>query len=136
MLIKITFKSHFKIKQKNKLKNKLIFVTNMLTLLLFSKIFFKNTHTGIIFKKISKKKTSLLKAPSRHKKFFHQVFYEYFILKVFFKINVTYIYTKLNTPVTVFRYVDGCFLKKIGSNVLSRTKLLFIFSLKKKIDLF
>ena len=133
MVVKTVFKSHFKIK-KNFLKNskKKIFVRNMVIFLLFTKIFFKGCAVNFFFLKNRNTCTNVLKAPSRHKKFFHQIFYEYFIIKVnfFFRglkplkdktylgvlrssvLNLTHIFKKLDT-----------IFKKISSNTINRTKI-------------
>ena len=59
----------------------------MVVFLLFTKIFFKGCVVNFFFTKNKNSNTNILKAPSRHKKFFHQLFYEYFIIKInfFFK---------------------------------------------------
>ena len=83
MVIKTVFKSHFKIKRNfNKNSKKKIFVKNMAVFLLFTKIFFTNCTVNFFFTKDMNTNTNVLKAPSRHKKFFHQIFYEYFLVKI------------------------------------------------------
>jgi hypothetical protein len=79
LIIKSTYKSHFNLK-KNFLKNnkKQIFSKNIIIFILFSKIFFKNYDLSVNYKNKKNNKLSILKAPSRHKKFFHQIFMEYF----------------------------------------------------------
>ena len=80
MTIKVDFKSNFKIKNnfsKNNAK-KNIFIKNMVVFLLFSKTFFKNCKVTLLLNKKRKIITNILKAPSRHKKFFHQIFHEIF----------------------------------------------------------
>lgn len=121
MVVKTTFKSHFKIKKKF-LKNnsKKIFVKNMFVFLLFSKIFFKNCLVSFFFRKDKLNKTNLLKAPSRHKKFFHQIYCEYFQVKFIFRFNK--IFKKINNITYVFIPLNKLF-KKVGSNTLSRFKL-------------
>jgi len=66
---------------------KKIFVKNIIIFILFTKIFVKNSTTSFQFKKKKKKNISLLKAPSRHKKFFHQISYEYFYISITIKFN-------------------------------------------------
>ena len=125
MIVKTTFKSHFKIKKnlKSNLKKK-IFVKNIVVFLLFTKIFFKKCSISFLFFKNRKNQTNLLKAPSRHKKFFHQIFYEFFQIKVFFKfLNLLF-----NAPeiIPIYKDLNKVFLK-VGSNILTRTKFLVIY---------
>jgi hypothetical protein len=129
LIVKTTFKSHFKIKKtlfKNKNKN--IFVKNMIVFFLFSKIFFKNCTISLLFKKTKKLQTNLLKAPSRHKKFFHQICFEFFFLKVNFYFNF-----KIKIPLqiinTFFQKINNIFIK-FGSNVLTRIKFLLVVPTK------
>jgi hypothetical protein len=125
MIVKTVFKSHFKIKKKF-LKNnsKRIFVKNIFIFLLFSKIFLKNCLVSFFFRKDNLNKINLLKAPSRHKKFFHQIFYEYFQVKFIFKFNK--IFKKINNTVEIFTKFNKIF-KKIGSNTLNRVKFSISF---------
>ena len=130
MVVKTVFKSHFKIKR-SFLKNskKKIFVKNMVVFLLFTKIFFKGCVVNFFFTKNRNNKINILKAPSRHKKFFHQLFYEYFIIKVnfFFKKTIRLQQHEGsnnlvdNLPL-IFLNMNSIF-SKINSNTLSRTKL-------------
>ena len=132
MVFKTVFKSHFKIK-KGVLKNskKKIFVKNMVVFLLFTKIFFKGCVVNFFFTKNKSTSSSILKAPSRHKKFFHQLFYEYFTIKInFFFKNFTFLQIKPTTLVYlsfVFLNINTIF-KKINSNTLTRVKLSTSFS--------
>ena len=121
MIIKSTFKSHFKIKKQFlKNKQKTIFVKNIFIFLLFSKIFLKNCRVCFFFLKHKVNQTNILKAPSRHKKFFHQVYFEYFLVKTFFKYKVTSIFL-INQTTHLFDLLNIEYLK-IGSNTLTRTK--------------
>ena len=122
MIVKTFYKSHFKIKTNLK-KNldKSIFTKNIVIFVLFSQIFFKNCKISIKFSKKENDKTNLLKAPSRHKKFFHQIFYEYFSLVFFFFFKNVFI--SLTNVYAVFIKLGLVFLK-IGSNTFSRTKYL------------
>lgn len=126
MIVKTTFKSHFKIKKKF-LKNnsKKIFVKNMFIFLLFSKIFFKNCLVSFFFRKDRLNRINLLKAPSRHKRFFHQVFYEYFQVKFTFRFKK--IFKVFTNTFDLFNRLNKIFLK-IGSNTLNRVKLSVSFS--------
>jgi hypothetical protein len=126
MIVKTVFKSHFKIKKKI-LKNnsKKIFVKNMFIFLLFSKIFLKNCLVSFFFRKDNLNKINLLKAPSRHKKFFHQIYYEYFQVKFIFRFKK--IFKKINNTIIIFNVFNKIFLK-IGSNTLNRIKLSISFS--------
>lgn len=127
MTLTTTFKSHFKIKKNfYKNKKKVIFVKNMVFFFLFTKVFFTNFDTSLMFQKKTLKQLSLLKAPSRHKNFFHQTCIEVFILKIFF-------YYKCNTTISLHYFLNffkklNIILKKIGSNTLTRTK----FSIESK----
>jgi len=121
LIVKTTFKSHFKIKKSlDKNKNKFIFIKNMVVFLLFSKIFFKGCAVKLLFNKTKKHQTNILKAPSRHKKFFHQVFFEFFSVKLIlnFKLSKKIPY---NSTVNLFFNLDNLF-KKIGSNTFTRIK--------------
>lgn len=130
MIIKTIFKSHFKIK-KNFSKNlsKFIFVKNMVIFLLFSKIFLLGCNTTLLFGNLKKNQINILKAPSRHKKFFHQIFFEYFFVKVFFKFKFN-LSKNIYLCCVFFKKLDLIF-QKIGSNTLTRIKISTSF----KIDL-
>lgn len=135
MIVKTTFKSHFKFKKFSKKDEKKIFVKNIIIFLLFSKIFFKNCKISLIFLKQQQQRTSILKAPSRHKKYFHQLCHEIFFLKIFFKFPFKVILTKM-LSLKLFPILNAIFLK-IGSNILTRIK--FTVSTKnqiKNLDLF
>ncbi len=124
MIIKTTFKSHFKVSKKKINKDKSIFVRNMVVFFLFSKVFLKSCNVNLLFQKVNNQPTSFLKAPSRHKKFFHQVFFEFFIIKIFFFFLKK---GKVNNPQKIFKKIDN-FFKKIGTNVLTRTKISVTFN--------
>lgn len=133
MLVKTTFKSHFKFKNifVKKRSKKIIFVKNVLILILFSKVFLKICEITINFKKRRFKKLSILKAPSRHKKFFHQICYEHFFVKMgfLFKANAI-IGNSCSDAVKFFRKIDHIF-GEFGSNTLTRT----VFKLRFKIGI-
>ena len=101
MIVKTVFKSHFKIK-KNYFKNKSkkIFVKNIFVFLIFSKVFFKNCFVSFFFNKLKLNKINLLKAPSRHKKFFHQIYTEYFQVTFIFRFKK--IFKKIKKTIKVF----------------------------------
>ena len=126
MLLKISFKSHFKIKQKKSSRKdkKYIFTKNIVMFFLLKKIFIKNCTIDLKFEKIKKLNLVFLKAPSRHKKFFHQITTEYFILKIF--INLFSIkevpFKKL---FFIFYFFNKLFLK-FGSNTLTRFKFALV----------
>ena len=128
MIIKTTFKSHFKVKKNLKSKSKLIFVKNMLVFLLFSKVFLKNCSTNLLFNSIKKNQINFLKAPSRHKKFFHQTFFEFFQVKVFLKFHYDKKIYIFNTTL-LFKKLNLIFLN-LGSNLLTRTKFKIILPFK------
>lgn len=126
MFIKTVFKSHFKVKKsfKKNLKKK-IFIKNTLIFLMFVKIFFKNCSVSFFFTKNRSIYTNILKAPSRHKKFFHQVVYEFFTTKVNFFFKSFFLkYVLLSIP--TFNIINNVFYK-IGSNTLTRVKFTAIF---------
>lgn len=126
MFIKTVFKSHFKVKKsfKKNLKKK-IFIKNTLIFLMFVKIFFKNCSVSFFFTKNKSIYTNILKAPSRHKKFFHQVVYEFFTTKVNFFFKSFFLkYVLLSIP--TFNIINNVFYK-IGSNTLTRVKFTAIF---------
>tara|TARA_B110000037_G_C16689108_1_gene330007 strand:+ start:37 stop:447 length:411 start_codon:yes stop_codon:yes gene_type:complete len=128
LIIKSTFKSHFKIKKNfKKNANKNIFVKNIVILLLFSKTFLENCNLTILFKKNKKLQTSFLKAPSRHKKFFHQISSEIFSMKIFFEYFKQAFLVKFNFN-EIFDCINRLF-STIGSNVLTKTKLLISFKM-------
>jgi hypothetical protein len=125
LIVKSTFKSHFKIKKNlckdSKNLEKKIFVKNMFIFLLFSKIFLKNCVVSFFFKTIKKNKTNILKAPSRHKKFFHQIYFEFFQIKFFFRF---FLKKSLNIKSTTILFNKfNLFLNKVGSNILTRVKI-------------
>lgn len=123
MTIKTIFKSHFKIKKNfNKDKKKAVFVKNMVLFFLFTKIFFANCTTSIMFQRIKANQLNILKAPSRHKKFFHQICVELFVVKVYYYYDCTHPIALVSFP-NFFKKMDGIFLK-VGSNTLTRTKFL------------
>lgn len=118
--MKTTYKSHFKLKKFFKKDEKKIFVKNMIIFLLFSNIFLQNCKISLLFSVKQKTHTSLLKAPSRHKKFFHHIFYEIFLVKLFFKFLKNFkIYNK--NFFKIFSLIN-CIFNKIGSNTLTRIK--------------
>jgi hypothetical protein len=127
LIVKTIFKSHFKIK-KNFLKNKdkKIFVKNIIVFLLFTKIFVSGCVVSFFFKKNKVNCTNILKAPSRHKQFFHQVFYEFFQVNVFFNFIKMKTITKTGNSVVIFEKLNLVF-QKIGTNILTRTKILISF---------
>ena len=106
----------------NKGGEKKIFVKNIIIFILFTKIFVKNSTTSFQFKKKKKKNISLLKAPSRHKKFFHQISYEYFYISITIKFN-GYMFNIRDSywHNLVFFYKLDHIFKKFGSNTLTRT---------------
>lgn len=92
---------------------------------MFVKIFFKNCSVSFFFTKNKSIYTNILKAPSRHKKFFHQVVYEFFTTKVNFFFKSFFLkYVLLSIP--TFNIINNVFYK-IGSNTLTRVKFTAIF---------
>lgn len=124
MIIKTTYKSHFFLKKKVFSKNikKRIFNKNIILFILFSKIFFKKYKLNVLYLNKKIDKFNILKAPSRHKKFFHQVFTEYFCIKFIWFIQNN----KQCCGIDLFEKLNFIFLK-IGTNTLSRFKFKLIF---------
>lgn len=124
MILKTTYKSHFKLKNfLNKNSGKKIFVKNIIIFILFTKIFVNSSTTTFQFKKKKKNQISLLKAPSRHKKFFHQISYEYFYINIIIKFGdcvLSTITDNYNNTLILFYKLDNIF-KNFGSNTLTRT---------------
>ena len=130
MKVCINLKSHFKIKQQNSKisDNKIKLVKNITYFILFSSIFFKNCETSLMFKKKKKNQISLLKAPSRHKKFFHQISVDSYTIKIFF--NFTQMFDVCNNvSVTFFNRLVEFFLI-FGSNTVTLTKVSLISKTK------
>jgi len=128
LVVGVTYKSHFKAKKSTIFsKKKVIFLKNVVLLLLFSKIFFKKCKMTTRFLTVRSCSTSLLKAPNRHKKFFHQVFYEYFFIKIFFKYKDVLHNACLLSCCLSFVQLDFGFFQKFGSNVLSKAKIKISF---------
>ncbi len=94
--------------------------------LLFTKIFVSGCVVSFFFKKNKVNCTNILKAPSRHKQFFHQVFYEFFQVNVFFNFIKMKTITKTGNSVVIFEKLNLVF-QKIGTNILTRTKILISF---------
>ena len=138
MLLKVSFKSHFKIKQKkSSLKDsRYIFTKNIVMFLLLNKIFIKNCLINVKFEKFKKFNLTFLKAPSRHKKFFHQIATEYFVLKIFLNFFSIKALPKKKL-FFIFYYFNRLFLG-IGSNTLTRFKftLVSLFNFNYKLLLF
>ena len=101
----------------------------MLIFLLFSKIFFKECKINLLFKKSKENQISFLKAPSRHKKFFHQTFFEFFQIKFFLNFHLKEKINFYNTQV-LFKKLNLVFLN-LGSNLLTRTKFVVSVPFKK-----
>lgn len=131
MIIKTTFKSHFKIKKNFKKNlNKFIFVKNIVIFFLFFKVFLSNCKISLMFARKKNRQIDLLKAPSRHKKFFHQVCFEQFILKSFFYFKLSNI-IEYNNTLLFFSTVNAIF-EKFGSNTLTKIKFSVRFHMRKK----
>lgn len=125
-------------------KTKTIFIKNILIYILLSKIFLKNCKVTLRFLRTSNMVVNLLKAPSRHKKFFHQIGREFFLIKIFyyFKTNrsvfgdgVVFIFYKI--IIKFFKKIN-LFFTKTGSNILNKIKTTLIcktkFPLKNFLD--
>lgn len=131
MKVCINLKSHFKIKQQSNNKigdNKIKLVKGLTYFILFSSIFFKNCETSLMFKKEKKNQISLLKAPSRHKKFFHQISVDSYSIKIFFNFTKRFNICS-NKSVAFFNGLVGFFLI-FGSNTITLTKVSLISKTK------
>jgi hypothetical protein len=139
LIVKTVFKSHFKMRSILKKKfEKKIFIKNMVIFILLSRSFFKNCEVNLLFLKRNRLSSNLLKAPSRHKKFFHQIKIETFFIKIFFKfkcVELKEIYNLDSNILNLIRDVDLIF-SKIGSNTLNRLKITTIIHRKHRFDLF
>lgn len=126
-MIKTVYKSHFKVKKIfKKQQEKKIFLKNILIYLLFSNFFFKNCSVSFNFLKKKNNTISFLKAPSRHKKFFHQTTIEVFFLKIFLNFKLQLKIVNSVNELLLFNYLGG-FFTSIGSNTLCRIKFTTIF---------
>ena len=106
--------------------NKYIFVKNMVLLLLFSKIYNRSCKMSLLYTNKKKCITSFLKAPSRHKKFFHQIVLEIFSVKFFFKFLF---FKKINYKSNHLVLIKKKnFFQKVGSNNFTLVK--FLISIK------
>ena len=128
MIIKSTYKSHFSLKKNFLKKNfkKQIFTKNIIIFIIFSKIFFKNYNLNISYTNKKLNKLNILKAPSRHKKFFHQLFMEYFCVNFIWSIIINYNQIMVQDYILIFKKINILFLK-IGTNTLTRTKFKITF---------
>lgn len=128
MIIKTHFKTHFKLKKNfGKNSKKKLFLKNIIVFLFFSKIFFKSCTLNFFFTKNKKNQTNILKAPSRHKKFFHQIYYEYYNIKITFCFkSVVFLPTAV---LNLFRCLNLIFLR-VGSNTMTRTKISNTFKVR------
>lgn len=133
--IKQIFKSHFKINTKatKNSKKKCIFVKNMILFMLVSKFFLNQCNVSLLLKKDFKNNTNILKAPSRHKKFFHQVTFELFTVKVIYSFGEffkkIFLLNSITKVMFFFKKINVCFLR-IGSNTLNRVKIIVCFDIK------
>jgi len=127
LIIKLTLRSQFKFKNRSKDKGR-IFLKNIITFILFSRVFLKFVKISLFFPKNIKVSNSILKAPSRHKKFIHQLCFEYFTIHM----NLFYINKFILVDKNLFfikNLIDSIFLK-IGSNILNRVKFILIAKTK------
>ena len=129
MILKTTYRSHFFFKKnfkKNFNNKKKIFTKSIIIFILFFKFFFKNFLLSVLFKKQTKNKTNILKAPSRHKKFFHQIFIEYFCVVFNWHTTLDKYIINIFTQIHIFVKLNLIFLK-IGTNTMNKTKFNIIF---------
>jgi len=124
LIIKTTFKSHFKIKTAGISKKKII-IKNVILFIFLTKFFLKDFTINMCFKKYYKNIVNVLKAPCRHKKFFHKLVYEYYTVNIVYKYKKLYVLKK-KFETSFFFYNLKKFYNKIGTTSLSRTKILVI----------
>lgn len=87
MKVVLTLKSFFKLQRRaKKFKKDTIHVKGISIFILFSKTFFKSCKVSMFFPKSQKLDLIFLKAPSRHKKFFHETFFEKFKVNIIYKV--------------------------------------------------
>ena len=121
-----------------KKSEKKIFIKNMIIFILLSRSLFKNCEVKLLFLKKSELASNILKAPSRHKKFFHQIKIETFFIKIFFKFKQS---CREEVPIldsnilNLIRKLDLVF-SKIGSNTLNRLKITTTINQMHRFDLF
>jgi hypothetical protein len=124
LIIKTTFKSHFKIKTAGKLKKKIL-TKNVILFIILSKFFLKDFCINMFFKKCRKNVINVLKAPCRHKKFFHKLTYEYYIVNIVYRYKKEYtLYKKIKMSGFLKRF--SRVYNRFGTTSLCRTKLLII----------
>lgn len=139
MIVKTVYKSHFKMKSfLKKRSEKKIFIKNMVIFILLSRFFFKNCEVRLLFLKKNELASNLLKAPSRHKKFFHQIKIETFFVKIFFKFKRSWqeeVFILDSNVLSLIKKLDLVF-SRIGSNTLNRLKITTTINQKHRFDLF
>jgi len=104
---------------------KKIIIKNVILFIFLTKFFLKDFTIDMHFKKYYKNIVNILKAPCRHKKFFHKLVYEYYT------VNIVYKYKKFFTlkkkfETSFFFYNLKNLFNKIGTTSLNRTKILVI----------
>ena len=127
----------------NNFKKK-IFLKHFIVINLFYNIFFLNFFTKILFCQKKVKLINILKAPARHKKFFHQVGFEVFSIKVlstytpytlgfFNKFQKKLIFEKSKNNFKKFLKIFIKLLNLLnllGSNSLFKTSTVILFKTK------
>ena len=100
--------------------------------MLFSKFFLNKCKISLLFSKNTKNSVNILKAPSRHKKFFHQTTFELFTTKIIFNfysfLKNKHLLNNIIKIIIFFNKINLCFFK-IGSNILNRVKISVCFSI-------
>lgn len=101
--------------------------------MLFSKMFLIRCKTSLLFSKNLRNSNNILKAPSRHKKFFHQTTFELFTVKATYSFFILaknpLLLNNIAKAVLLFKKINVCFLH-IGSNTLNRIKISICFNIK------
>jgi len=124
LIIKTTFKSHFKIKTSGKSKKKIL-IKNIIIFIFLTKLFLKNFHANMFFNKYYKNVISVLKAPCRHKKFFHKLVYEYYVVNITYRYKKNIFFRKVFFGPYLFSKLNK-FYNRFGTTSLCRTKILII----------
>lgn len=128
MKITTTLKSFYKLGNcKKSSKNQINHVKGILIFLLFSKTFFKYCKVSLLFFKPKTLNVTFLKAPSRHKKFFHETTFVKYTVKLTYNVFLgKFVKTRVVLPHV--SQVNKTFVKLnqlfdvLGSNTLSKCK--------------
>ena len=129
----IFYKSHFKFNMFGK-RNKKLFLKNILINLFFLKILIINCVVSLQFFKKKQNYLNILKAPSRHKKFVHRYFMEFFFVRFSIQMCSLNNCLKTNQDILFFFLLLQRFSSLFTSSLLMQTKV--FFSLNVNFNLF